>query len=121
MNHMKSTAGRHVRACDQHAAKQRADKRHVRRLSASGRPYLIRYSMTPRGLRREVVELRINKPLASWSRNETTGALECHWRIRSSATADTNEPIRSSLPQHVSHVARARRDGVHADMRPPSG
>lgn len=121
MNHMKSVAGREQRIRGTHAAKQRTGKPHVRRLSTSGRPYFIRYWMTPRGLRREVVELRINKPVASWSRNETTGVLECHWRIRSSAVADTNASSYSPRSQPVSHVVRARRDGVHADMRPPSG
>ncbi|WP_266156366.1 hypothetical protein, partial [Dyella silvatica] len=108
---MKSVAGRDQRTCrkDRH-------KQHVRRLSASGRPYVIRYSMTPRGLCREVVELRGNKPLASWSRNETTGALECHWRIHSPATLAANTSDQSPLPQQVSHVVKLRRDGVHADM-----
>ncbi|MFC5741412.1 hypothetical protein [Dyella tabacisoli] len=112
---MKSVAGRRRRACN----KPVRDK-HVRRLTESGRPYVIRYSMTSRGPRREVVELRANRPLATWSRNEITGALECRWSMHRSAASVSDEHVRPPESRHLVNIVNLHRQGMHADLRPPS-
>ena len=79
------------------------------------RLYNIRYSMTPRGPRRELVDVRARPLVASWSRNPVTGALECRWRAASPHIAlpkGPSQPLRNIISMH--------RRGVHADMRPPS-
>ncbi|WP_430388915.1 hypothetical protein [Dyella sp. 20L07] len=79
------------------------------------RLYNIRYSMTPRGPRRDLVEVHTRPLLASWSRNPVTGALECRWRATSSHAA-----LPEGLSQPLRNIISMHRRGLHADMRPPS-
>lgn len=85
-----------------------------RHLVRSGRLYNIRYSITPRGLRREEVGVRIRPLIALWTRHPVTGLLARHWQI---APAQRVADASSSITHKI--ICMPRRD-MRADMRPPS-
>ena len=95
--------------------RDRSDSRRAGRLAArAGRLYNIRYAMTPRGLRREEVAVRIRPLEAAWTRDPMSGALTCHWHIAASHGAPKAEP------PSPSNLVSMQRRGIHADLRPPS-
>lgn len=85
-----------------------------RRFAPPGRLYNIRYAMTPRGLRREEVEVRIHPLTARWTQDPATGALRCRWQV---ATPYGAPP---AMPPPLRQPASMPRRDIHADMRPPT-